>query len=87
VGIGKPYAQVPLDLAGDPHSQLPYAKPLYENMLDKTWTLFNTRSLRENFNSYSGIDPGLERMIFAYDYIILIPDPAASHPLVVSEPK
>jgi hypothetical protein len=86
-GIGKPYAQVPLDLAGDLHSPLRYAKPLYENMLDKTWTLFNTRSLRDKFNSYSGVDPGLERMIFAYDYIILMPDPAASHPLVASGSK
>lgn len=86
-GIGKPDAEVPLDLAGDAHSPLIWAKPLYDNLLEKSWTLFNTRSLREKFSSFSGVDPELERMIFAYDYVILIPDPTASHPLTVAESK
>lgn len=86
-GIGKPYAEVPLDLAGDAHSPLIWAKPLYDNLLEKSWTLFDTRSLREKFSSFSGVDPELERMIFAYDYVILIPDPTASHPLTAAETK
>jgi hypothetical protein len=80
-GIGKPYAEAPLDLAGDANSQLAWAKPLYGNLLTKNWTVFNTRSLRDKFGSFSGVDPEMERMIFAYDYIVLIPETTASHPL------
>ena len=80
-GIGKPYAEAPLDLPNDKDSPLQWAKPLYGNLLEKSWTLFNMRSLRDKFSSFTGVDPELERMIFAYDYVILIPDPTASHAL------
>lgn len=86
-GIGKPYAEVPLDLAGDPNSQLPFLKPLYDNMLEKSWTVFNIGNLRDHFGAYKGIDPELERIIFAYDYVVVIPDPAASHLLSAAAAK
>jgi hypothetical protein len=86
-GIGKPYAEAPLDLAGDANSQLGWAKPLFANLLEKNWTVFNTRNLREKFSGFSGIDPEMERMIFAYDFIVLIPEATASHPFAAQVSK
>jgi hypothetical protein len=86
-GIGKPYADTPLDLARDADSQLAWAKPLYGNLLEKNWTVFNTRSLRDKFASFTGVDPEMERMIFAYDYIVLIPETTASHPFSADAAK
>jgi hypothetical protein len=86
-GIGKPYAEAPLDLAGDANSQLAWAKPLYGNLLGKNWTVFNTRGLRDKFSGFSGVDPEMERMIFAYDYIVLIPEASASHPFSAEAAK
>jgi erythromycin esterase-like protein len=86
-GIGKPYAEAPLDLADDANSQLAWAKPLYGNLLEKSWTVFNTRVLRDKFGSFAGVDPEMERMIFAYDYIVLIPETTASHPFSAEATK
>jgi hypothetical protein len=86
-GIGKPYAVVKLDATSDSNSQLAWAKPLIGNLLDKSWTLFDVRSLRDKFGNYHGVDPELERMVFAYDFVILIPEPSASHPLASAGSK
>ncbi|MGA8267847.1 MAG: hypothetical protein WB787_08785 [Candidatus Acidiferrales bacterium] len=80
-GIGKPSGEAPVDLAGDPDSGFKYFKPLFDNMLADSWTLYDLRVLRDHFGKYGKVDPELERTIFGYEFVVLIPDPTPSHDL------
>jgi hypothetical protein len=80
-GIGRPFQPTPLDLANDKGSDFLFLKPLFENMVANLWTLYDLRGLRARFNRYGRVDPELERIIFGFDFVVLIPDPKASHPL------
>jgi hypothetical protein len=78
-GIGKPSEAAPLDLAGDKDSPFLFFKPLFDVQIENSWTLYDLRALRDSFSKYGKIDPELERVIFGYDFVVLIPDPKASH--------
>jgi len=80
-GIGKPPEAAPLDLAGDKDSPFLSFKPLFDLQVANSWTLYDLRSLRDGFSKYGKIDAELERVIFGYDFVLLIPDPKASHPI------
>lgn len=80
-GIGRPFRPAPLDLANDKDSDFLFLKPLFENMVENVWTLYDLRELRAPFNRYGRVHPELERVIFGFDFVVLIPDPKASHPL------
>ena len=80
-GIGKPSQPAPIDLAGDKDSDFLYFKPLFDNQVAGSWTLYDLRALRTNFSKFGKIDPELERVIFGYDFVVLIPDPKPSHDL------
>ncbi len=79
VGIGKPPDAAPLDLAGDKDSSFLFFKPLFDAQIENSWTLYDLRALRDRFSKYGKIDLELERVIFGYDFVVLIPDPKASH--------
>jgi hypothetical protein len=79
VGIGKPAEAAPLDLAGDKESSFLFFKPLFEAQIENSWTLYDLRALRDSFSKYGKMDPELERAIFGYDFVVLIPDPKAAH--------
>jgi hypothetical protein len=79
VGIGKPAEAAPLDLPGDKDSPFLFFKPLFEALLENSWTLYDLRALRDGFSKYPKIDPELERVIFGYDFIVFIPDAKPSH--------
>jgi hypothetical protein len=79
VGIGKPAEAAPLDLAGDKASPFLFFKPLFDIQIDNSWTLYDLRALRDGFSKYGKMDSELERVIFGYDFVVLIPDPKASH--------
>jgi hypothetical protein len=79
VGIGKPAEAAPLDLPGDKDSPFLFFKPLFDAQVENSWTLYDLRALRDQFSKYGKIDPELERVIFGYDFVVLIPDPKASH--------
>jgi hypothetical protein len=79
VGIGKPAEAGALDLAGDKDSPFLFFKPLFGTQVENSWTLYDLRALRDGFSKYGKIDPELERVIFGYDFVVLIPDPKASH--------
>jgi hypothetical protein len=79
VGIGKPAEAAPLDLPGDKDSPFLFFKPLFDAQVEHSWTLYDLRALRDQFSKYGKIDPELERVIFGYDFVVLIPDPKASH--------
>ena len=78
-GIGKPPEAAPVDLAGDKDSPFLFFKPLFDALVEGSWTLYDLRALRDGFSKYGKIDPELERVIFGYDFVVFIPDPKASH--------
>ena len=80
-GIGRPAAPAPLNLAEDKDSDFLYLKPMFDNLLADGFTVFDLRSFRPDFRSIGPVDRELERLIFGYDFLVLIPHPAASHPL------
>jgi hypothetical protein len=80
-GVGRPAAAGALDLAHDKDSDFRWLAPLFAAQVAKAWTLFDLRALRPSFGTYGKLDGELERLIFGYDFLVLIGDPRASHPL------
>ena len=68
-----------VDLAGDKDSPFLFFKPLFETQVENSWTLYDLRALRDGFSKYGKINPELERVIFGYDFVVLIPDLKPSH--------
>lgn len=46
-----------------------WLRPMIENQLPEAWTLFDLRKLRFQ----SGVEPGLERLIYGYDFLLMVP--------------
>ena len=80
-GIGKPSQPGPFNLAADKDSDFLFLKPLFDTQVPGSWTLYDLRSLRDGFSKYGKVDPELERVIFGYDFVVLIPDATPSHDL------
>jgi len=78
-GIGRPAAPAPLNLAEDKDSDFLYLRPMFDKLLADGFTLFDLRAFRPGFRSLGPVDREMERLIFGYDFLILIPHPAASH--------
>jgi hypothetical protein len=51
--------------------------PLYAAAYRKEWTVFDLRPLRSNFADLGHVDRELERLIFGYDTLVLIPQMTA----------
>jgi hypothetical protein len=66
-GPGQPDRALPKDTAPGPLA------PLYAEAYRGEWTLFDLRPLRSRFSSLGHVDRGLERLIFGYDLLVLIP--------------
>jgi hypothetical protein len=73
-------AAVPLDLTatGSPYA---FATAFFAAQAKGAWTLFDLRALRADFDRYGALDKELERLVFGYDFLVLIADPKAEHPL------
>jgi hypothetical protein len=78
-GIGRPFQAAPLDLANDKDSEFSFMAPFLANSIENQWTIFDLRALRNKFHSYGKLDPEIERLTFGMDFVVLIPDPKASH--------
>jgi hypothetical protein len=78
-GVARPPAPAALDLATDP--DLGFLAPLLAAQLANTWTLYDLRALRLSFGKLGKVDPELERLIFGFDFVVLVPDPRPSRPL------
>jgi len=81
-GIGRPPAPAPLNLAEDKDSDFLYLKPVFDNLLADGFTVFDLRGFRLGFRSLGPVDREMERLIFGYDFLVVIPHPAASHPIL-----
>jgi hypothetical protein len=49
-----------------------WLKPAIDNQLPNAWTLFDLRKMR--FQALSAVDPDMERLIYGYDLLIIIPE-------------
>lgn len=76
-GVGKIDQPVALDLGHDP--DMAFLAPFLAAQLANTWTLFDLRGLR--VAKLGKLDPELERLIFGYDFLVVIADPKPAHPL------
>jgi hypothetical protein len=71
-------AAVPLDLtAAD--SDFAFLAPFYAAQVAKAWTVFDLRPFRNHWRGFGPLDPELERLVFGYDFMVLIADPQAQH--------
>ena len=51
--------------------------PLYAMAYPDKWTVFDLRPLRSEFDNLGHVDRELERLIFGYDVLVLIPQVTA----------
>jgi hypothetical protein len=75
VGLGRPDKAIARDLnAGPPGSLVAETSP-------GTWTVFDLRPLRVQFDTFGHVDRELERLIFGYDVLVVIPAVTAATPI------
>lgn len=70
-GPGRPDRAIAKDVAPGPLA------PLYAEAYQGGWTIFDLRPLRSKFASFGHVDRDLERLIFGYDMLLLVPDVTA----------
>jgi hypothetical protein len=70
-GPGQPDRAVAKDAAPD------FLAPLYAEVNPGGWTIFDLRPLRSKFASFNHADRELERLIFGYDMLVLVPEVTA----------
>src|SRR5262249_20972376 len=78
-GIGRPPEPSSFDNTAEKDSDFPFLKPLFENQVAGSWTIYDLRALRTSFAKFGKLDPEFERIIFGYDFIALVPDATPSH--------
>ncbi|HET6936275.1 MAG TPA: hypothetical protein VFI72_15645, partial [Candidatus Angelobacter sp.] len=76
-GVGRPYHTERVD-PEDKNSDIGRLKPIFEKMNPQGWTMFDLRGLRQGFGSLGQKSTDVERIVFAYDFLILIPQAKAS---------
>jgi len=77
-GIGRPYQAGDFNLAEDKDSDFLFLKPMFDNLETVGWTMFDLRGLRKGFRSLEPVDKEMERLIFGYDLLVLIPNATPS---------
>jgi hypothetical protein len=77
-GIGRPSQPADFNLAEDKDSDFLFLKPMFDNLEPEGWTMFDLRGLRKGFRSLEPVDKEMERMIFGYDLLVLIPNATPS---------
>jgi hypothetical protein len=77
-GIGHPYQAGNFNLAEDKDSDFLFLKPMFDNLESPGWTMFDLRGLRKGFRSLDPVNKEMERLIFGYDLLVLIPNATPS---------
>ena len=72
VSIGQPYKADESKLVED--NDYRFLKLVFDNLEKENWTLFDLRPLRAQFNSFEPMDQNMERLIFGYDLMVIIPE-------------
>jgi hypothetical protein len=77
-GIGRPYQPGDFNLAEDKDSDFLFLKPMFDNLETGGWTMYDLRGLRKGLHSLEPVDKEMERLIFGYDLLVLIPNATPS---------
>lgn len=77
-GIGRPYQPAEFNLAEDKDSDFLFLKPMFDNLEPEGWTMFDLRGLRKGFRTLEPVDNEMERIIFGYDLLVLVPNATPS---------
>ena len=78
-GVGRAPVAAPFDLAKDKDSDFAFLAPFFAEV-GKDWMLFDLRTMRPHFKQLGVDNAELERVIFGFDFLVLIPDAKPSHP-------
>jgi hypothetical protein len=76
-GIGKPWASSAYALDDPDHKRFAFLAPFVANMVPDAWTLYDLRPLRVHFSQAGIADAGYERLVFGYDFLLLVPQTTA----------
>ena len=74
--VGSPYEPGSFDLTKDP--SYAFMKPMFDNLLAAGWTMYDLRPLRDDFDSLLSASEDMERLVFGYDLLVLIPQASPS---------
>jgi len=77
-GIGRPSEPGAFNIAEDKDSDFLYLKPMFDKTASDGLTLFDLRAFRPHFGSLGTVDREMERLIFGYDFLVLIPNAISS---------
>ncbi len=85
-GAGKPMRPMPINVAAK-DSPLPSVKPLLQVAAKHPlrWSLFDLRPLRSNFRSLGAVTPEMEKILYGFEFVIVVPKGAASHEIVAEQ--
>ena len=72
-GIGRPFQPSPFNLPEDKDSDFLYLKPMFDAVQNEGMTMFDLRAFRKKFSPPGEIDREMERLIFGYDFLVLVP--------------
>jgi hypothetical protein len=56
-----------------------WLKPAVDNQVPNAWTLYDLRNLR--FQKLGAVDPDMERLIYGYDLLIIVPELTPANPI------
>jgi hypothetical protein len=73
-GIGRPFQAADFNLAEDKDSDFLYLKPMFDSVGAEGLTLFDLRAFRKAFKSMGTVDREMERLIYGYDFLVLVPN-------------
>lgn len=79
-GMGR-WTHAKYGLLDDAHARFAYLKPFVEAMYPTGWTLFDLRPFRSHFAAMGIPDKDYERLVYGYDFLLLIPKTTADDPL------
>jgi hypothetical protein len=85
-GAGKPMKALPIDLASK-DSPLQSVKPLIQAAARHrgSWSLFDLRPLRAKFRSLGKVEPDFEKVLYGFDFAIVVPKADPSHEIGAAE--
>ncbi len=74
-GYNRPMKLEPFVMAED--DDYHWLKPAVDNQVQNGWTLYDLRNLR--FQKLGAVDPNMERVIYGYDLLLIVPELTPAH--------
>ncbi len=80
-GINRPDVPASFDTLKDEDSDFRFLKPILDHLEPTGWTLVDLRQLRAAVRRKDGVEADLDRLMYGYDLLIIVPEATASTPL------